>query len=108
MQSERGLQMVRFQRVIKIKSGKLKEALEWAKEFRDFVNKKESRTTFQIFREEFGAPMAIHWFVDFENLAVLEQEMATLMSDEEYMAFVWKSADFIIEGTTKDTLLRSF
>ena len=100
--------MVRFQRTVKIQPGRHREANKWAKEIADFINNNESRTSYQVFREEFGIVSAIHWIADYENLAVLEQVMANLLSNEEYMALVNRSVDYIIPGTAKDTLLRSF
>jgi hypothetical protein len=99
--------MVRWHRTVKITSGKVAEAREWANEITEFLNKKTSQTSFQVFREEFGAPTALHWYADFENLAVLEQEMSKVQSDVEYFALIKKGADAIIPGTGKDTLVRS-
>jgi hypothetical protein len=100
--------MVRFQRVVTIKPGKRAEGNKWAKEIADFINNNESRASFQVFREEFGNVSAIHWISDFENLAVFEQVMANLLSKEEYIALTSRSADIIVPGTAKDSLLRSF
>ena len=99
--------MVRWHRTIRITSGKNAEARQWANEITEFLNKKASQTSFQVFREEFGAPKALHWYADFENLTVLEQEMNKFQSDVEYFALIKKGSDLIIPGTSKDTLVRS-
>jgi len=80
--------MVRWHRTVKITSGKIAEAREWANGITEFLNKKTSQTSFQVFREEFGSPTALHWYADFENLAVLEQEMSKIQSDVEYFALI--------------------
>ena len=99
--------MVRWHRALRITAGKNAEARQWANEITEFINKKTSQTSFQVFREEFGAPTALHWYADFDNIAVLEQELNKFQSDPEYFALVKKGADLIIPGSAKDTLVRS-
>jgi hypothetical protein len=61
----------------------------------------------QAFTELFGDMATIHWCVDYEDLAALENIHSKLMADQEYWAIVNKGTDCYIDGSFQDRLIGS-
>ena len=97
--------MVRFQRTMRVKPGKLMEAIKWAKEVAGFVNAQfEDQNDLQVFVLQFGDYGTIAWAVDVEDAATLSQNMSQLIADPSYWAVVNQGADLAVEATGQDSL----
>ena len=98
-----------FKRVITayIKPGKMPAAAQWAANIRDHVNKNYPDGKAEAFTEFFGETGVIHWFIDVESLAAIDERTEKLSKDEKYQALAAEGADYIIEGKGLNKLLRS-
>lgn len=102
--------MVRFQRRLLVSGGKEREAMQWATEICQYLQKNyKGVSTVGAYVELFGKVGAIHWFADYENLAALDAANVQLMGDERYWERLTKAnkAGLFIEGSGQDTLTQS-
>ncbi len=98
--------MVRWMRTGQASGLKAREAMQWAKEVVEYVNTKHGGHL-SVYYDAFGEYATIRWFVDEESLAVLEQKLGQLMTDQGYWQLVAKAKDLFIEGSIKDTVMRA-
>ena len=97
--------MVRWERTVRIKPGKFKEALGWAKEVASYVDTKfPEQNDILVFMQNFGEVGTIQWAVDADDAATLGQNLGQLMGDDDYWAVVNKGADFVVEASGQDKL----
>jgi hypothetical protein len=61
--------MYRLCRTANVSSGKLLEAIHWAKDISAHLSNKYATATVQTFTELFGSVTTLHWHLDFESLA---------------------------------------
>jgi hypothetical protein len=102
--------MVRFQRVMLVSGGKEREAMQWATEICQYLQKQhKSLSAIGAYMELFGRVGAVHWFADYENLAALDTVNAQLLGDEKYWARLTEAnkAGLFVEGSGQDTLTQS-
>lgn len=99
--------MIRHQRSGRAKVGKAWEVIQFAKEIADFINTKYAPTSVKVYSELFGDLNVIYWQTDYDDLATLEEFHTRLTADPDYQAIVSKGSDIFIEGTLRDTLLKS-
>ena len=77
--------MIRWIRMARIAQGKHQEAIQWAKDTREYTKTKfEGGADVKIFLETLGDYGVICWMVDFENLAALELAGQALDADTGY------------------------
>jgi NIPSNAP len=98
--------MIRWTRSARIAHGKFMEAIQWAKEIPEFINKKYgSQVT--VYLDSFGEFGTIRWFADYADLAALEKLNHQLMTDPEYLKRVMEGTDLVMPGSVFDTVMRS-
>ncbi len=98
--------MVRWTRSVRIARGKPLEAMQWAKEITEWINKKYNLQT-KVYVDSFGEVGTLRWFVDHESLAVLEKSWDQLLGDQEYWQKVNQSNDLFVEDSLFDTVMRT-
>jgi len=75
--------MIRWTRSLQIAAGKDPQAIHWAKEIAEYINKKYGGHL-SVYMDCFGQAGTVRWFEDFENLAAQEKRMQQIMADQEY------------------------
>lgn len=98
--------MYRLQRTVRLSRGKFREAVQWTKEYLDYVNSNYAPMSFQAYAEIFGDIGALHWFGDFEDLATFDEFVARIREDEESTALIKEGADLFVEASGHETLFR--
>jgi hypothetical protein len=98
--------MVRWTRSARIARGKGVQTMQWAKEITEWANKKYN-LQMKVYLDYFGEYGTIRWFVDYENLAILEKTFDQLLGDQEYWQKVNQSNDLLVEGSGFDTVMRA-
>ncbi|MCB2170699.1 MAG: hypothetical protein KQI78_23805 [Deltaproteobacteria bacterium] len=92
--------MIRWTRKAHIAPGKLQEAIQWAKETKEYTkNKFEGGADVKIFLEAFGEVEVICWMADFNNMAEVELAGKVLMEDAGYMERLKTVAELLLPGT---------
>jgi len=92
--------MIRWIRTAQIAQGKQQEAIQWAKDTREYTKTKfEGGADVKIFLETLGEYGVICWMVDFENLAVLELAGQVLDEDSGYQERLQAASDLFLPGT---------
>ena len=98
--------MIRWTRSAQIAPGKFAQAIQWAKEIVEFVNKKYKIQT-SVYLDCFGEYGTIRWFVDSTDLGAWEKFTNQILADQEYLKKVTQSADLFIEGSGYDTAMKA-
>ena len=92
--------MIRWIRTAQLAQGKQLEAIQWAKDTREYTKTKfEGGADVKIFLETLGEYGVICWMVDFENLAVLELAGQVLDEDSGYQERLQAASDLFLPGT---------
>ena len=92
--------MIRWTRTARIAQGKRQEAIQWAKDTREYTKTKfEGGADVNIFLEIFGDYGVICWMVDFENLATLELASQVLDEDSGYQERLQAASELFLPGT---------
>ena len=91
--------MIRWTRTAKIAPGKHQEAIQWAKDNREYTKTKfEGGADVKIFMETLGDYGVICWMVDFENLATVELAGQALDADEGYQERLKAASELFLPG----------
>lgn len=91
--------MIRWIRTARIAPGKLQEALQWAKELREYTKTKfQGGADVKIFLERYGDLGVICWMADFENLATLELAGHAIEGDTGYQERLIAAAEWLLPG----------
>ncbi|MGD8344017.1 MAG: hypothetical protein PVH53_10495 [Desulfobacterales bacterium] len=99
--------MIRWMRKAPIAGGKIQEAVQWAKETREYTKTKfEGGADVKIFVETLGDWGVMCWMVDFENLATLELAGQALDADAGYLERL-KAANEIFTSGIVDKVYQS-
>jgi len=92
--------MIRWTRTARTAQGKYQEAIQWAKDTREYTKTKfEGGADVKILLETLGDYGVICWMVDFENLATLELVGQVLDEDSGYQERLLASSDLFLPGT---------
>ena len=92
--------MIRWIRTAQIEQGKQQEAIQWAKDTREYTKTKfEGGADVKIFLETLGDLGVMCWMVDFENLATLEIAGNVLDADEGYQERLKAASDIFLPGS---------
>jgi len=92
--------MIRWTRTARIAQGKLGEAIQWAKENREYTKTKfEGGADVKIYLETLGEMGVICWMVDFENLAAVELAGQALDADTGYQERLRAASELFLPGT---------
>jgi len=90
------MEMIYFTRSADIKSGKLKEAFEYAVKIAAYVNENHG-TNFKVLRNVGGVGQQVHWLATYDSLAAYEAASARILADAGYHA-VAAEANGLIEN----------
>jgi hypothetical protein len=100
--------MIRWTRKARIAPGKQKEAIQWAKDTREYTKTKfEGGTDVKIYLETLGEWGVICWMADFENLATLELAGQVLDADTGYQERLGAASELFLAGTIVDRVYSS-
>jgi hypothetical protein len=92
--------MIRWVRRAQIAPGKHQEAIQWAKDTREYTKTKfEDGADVKIFLETLGDYGVICWMVDFENLATVELAGQVLDEDSGYQERLQAAIELFLPGT---------
>ena len=92
--------MIRWMRTARIDGGKIPEAIQWAKETREYTKTKfEGGADVKIYMQMLGDFGVMCWMVDFENLATLELAGDVLNADAGYQERLKAASEIFIAGT---------
>jgi hypothetical protein len=97
--------MISFHRVASVAPGKAVAAMSFAREVAAHIKAKTGLEV-KIGMPIGGNPNRIGWFLQYENLAALEDTQAKLLADQKYMELIAKSADNFIAGSLHDEIWR--
>jgi hypothetical protein len=96
--------MIRWIRKARIAGGKHQEAIQWAKDTREYTKTKfEGGADVKIFLEMLGDYGVICWMVDFENLATLELAGQALDADTGYQERLKAASELFLPGIIDKT-----
>jgi len=91
--------MTRWTRTARIAAGKHQEAIQWAKDTREYTKTKfEGGADVKIFLETLGDYGVICWMVDFENLATVELAGQALNADTGYQERLKAASELFLPG----------
>ena len=91
--------MIRWVRRAQIAPGKGQEAIQWAKDTREYTKTKfEGGADVKIFLETLGDYGVICWMVDFENLAAVELAGQVLDEDSGYQERLQAASELFLPG----------
>ena len=91
--------MIRWTRTAQIAQGKRQEAIQWAKDTREYTKTKfEGGADVKIFLETLGDYGIICWMAEFENLATLEVAGQVLDEDSGYQERLQVASDLFLPG----------
>ena len=91
--------MIRWIRTAQIAQGKQQEAIQWAKDTREYTKTKfEGGAEVKIFLQTLGDLGVICWMVDFENLAMIELAGQALNADEGYQERLKAASELFLPG----------
>ena len=99
--------MIRFQRSLRARGGKGREAAAWAQEVTTYLNGKLPQAKIQAFTHRFGDVSTITWQADFDSLASLNDYQQAVDGDKGYWQLVDKSEGLYLEDSIQDTVLES-
>jgi hypothetical protein len=97
--------MIYFRRTASVGPGKAVPAMLFAREVAALIKGKAGLEV-KIGTPIGGNPNRIGWFVQYENLAILEDTQVKLMLDQKYMELIAKSAENFIAGSLHDDIWR--
>lgn len=99
---------VKFHRKALIARGKAQEAIAFAMEVTDYINKNYPEYPVEVYSEAYGNTGTIHWFGSSPDLGALQEVQTKIGADPEYQAILAKATDLFVEGSLQDKLLMSF
>ncbi len=97
-----------FMRSASVNQGKNPETTAWATELCRFVNTHYPGHNMRVHAEWLSAVNRIHWLMEFEDLAEVEQVFNTLHEDERYMDFHKRAAEqgLLVSGSIQDKVMK--
>lgn len=98
--------MIRWTRSARIVPDKYLQAVQWAKEISEFINKRY-KTQVSVYVDSFGEFGTIRWFCDYADLAALENHQKQILADQEYLPKVIKGAELLVPGSVFDIVMRA-
>jgi hypothetical protein len=97
---EKGVKMIGWTHTARFAQGKEVEALQWAKDTREYTKTKfEGGADVKVFLVTLGEYGVICWMADFDNLATLELASQVLDNDEGYQERLSAASGFFMPGT---------
>ena len=99
--------MIRFMRSAHITAGNFIPALQFAKEMGEYVTRYDGVDSVEVLYDCFGDVGTIRWFVDYPDLATLEEVQRQLVADEKYWNRLLEEKDLFIVDSIQDIVLRT-
>src|ERR1700687_865366 len=93
--------MIYFHRSASIAPGKAIAAVSFAREIAGYI-KGTTALDVKIGMPIGGNPNKIGWYLQYEDLAVLEDTQTKLLQDQKYMEMISKSSENFIAGSVND------
>lgn len=97
--------MIRAIRSASIGSGKLKEALEFARDIKSYLKQSQGMEVL-IAMPVAGDPNRISWTSEFKNMGDYEDIKMALMMDQKYLEIVGRSGEIFLPGSMHDEIWR--
>lgn len=98
--------MVYASRRVIVKMGKFQDALKWAKEIAEFLNKKYG-TNYSVYTQLLGENPGnvIFWIGKYESIEQFLEVSGKLNEDQEYMAKLAITPTLFVDGSLHDSVL---
>jgi dienelactone hydrolase len=84
---------IRFHRKAQIQEGKTLEAIQFAKEVKEYFNVNYPEVLVSLYIEKSGTAIIVHWFADYKDQATYNRLVPQIAKDEKYLALVSKARD---------------
>ena len=98
--------MIEFTRTSSIAPGKVAEALAFAKEMSEYVQKKFDRKL-QVMMPIGGNPHRIAWRSTYPSLALMEEFQTKTLADPQYLSILSKAATLFVPASAHDDIWRA-
>ena len=98
--------MIRWTRTARIAAGKWPEVMTWAQEITECVSQ-AAGVKAQLFVQVGGPVGTLQWSMDYDNMAAMEAAAPKVNADATYQKLAKASGEFLIEGSSHDTIMRS-
>ncbi len=100
---------IRFHRKAQIQEGKTLEAIQFAKEVKEYFNVNYPEVLVSLYIEKSGTAIIVHWFADYKDQATYNRLVRQIARDEKYLALVSKARErgLFIWESLHDTSLTS-
>ncbi len=99
--------MVRFMRSARVTAGNFIPALQFAQEMGEYVMKYDGVDAIEVLYDCFGEVGTIRWFIDYPDLATLEEVQRQLVADKNYWDKLQKEKDLFLVESVQDVVLRT-
>ncbi len=97
--------MITFVRSLTVQPGKIGEAVGWGKELVGIV-KRVTGKDLALCTSFGGAIGALAWIGHYDSMAQIEDMLAKLMADREYLAAIGKAGQLAVPGSGHDQFWR--
>ena len=97
--------MITFVRSLTVQPGKIGEAVGWGKELVGIV-KRVTGKDLALCTSFGGAIGALAWIGNYDSMAQIEDTLAKLMADREYLAAIGKAGQLAVPGSGHDQFWR--
>jgi hypothetical protein len=98
--------MVRFVRTASILPGKLMDALAFAREVSEHIQKQYG-VKVEVLMPVGGNPQRIAWKADYASLGALEDMQSKFLADQKYLEITAKGSLSFIAGSINDAIWRT-
>jgi hypothetical protein len=99
--------MIHFVRTASVASGKMADAMAFAKKIASYLAKKQPGVKIEVSVPVAGPPNRIAWHSQHRDLADFETVMNKISADSKYADLVREGATLFLPGSTNDALWRS-
>ena len=100
--------MIRFTRTAITAGGHAAEAMTFAGKVTQLVNDRFPQVGLRWGMQVGGTAGVVHWTMDLDDLAAVQELFSTLMADGEYLSLVDSSGGVFVPGSVHDTMVSIF
>ena len=98
--------MIRFVRTASIAPGKLGDALAFAKQVAEYIDKNFG-ARLEIMMPVGGNPNRVAWRAEYASLGAMEESQTKMLADPKYLEMISKGAANFIPGSVNDVIWRT-
>jgi len=98
--------MIRFVRTASIAPGKAGDAMVFAKQVSEYLDKQHG-LKLEVMVPVGGNPFRIGWRAEYPSLAAMEQMDGKLMADPKYLELVARGGQYFNPGSVNDAIWRT-